>query len=77
MITEADIKRINELYHKQKAGTLTPEEKDEQAALRIAYIAAIRENLRGSLEQIKILEEDGSITVVKEVHDRKYPGGTH
>ena len=30
-----------------------------------------------ALEQIKILEEDGSITVVKEVHDRKYPGGTH
>ena len=77
MITEQDIKRINELYHKQKAGTITPEEKEEQTALRIAYIAAIRENLRGSLEQIRIQEEDGTVTDVKERHDRKYPGGTH
>ena len=28
------IKRINELYKKQKAGTLTAKEKEEQAALR-------------------------------------------
>lgn len=27
MITDADIKRINELYHKSKSEGLTPEEK--------------------------------------------------
>ena len=76
-ITQKDIDRINELYHKEKAGLLSPEEKEEQAALRMAYVAAVRENLRGSLERIRILEPDGSITDVKERHDRKYAGRRH
>ena len=38
MITDADIKRINELYHKSKSEGLTPEEKQEQVKLREAYI---------------------------------------
>lgn len=77
MMTEKDIARINELYHKQKAGTLTEEEAKEQAELRRAYIQAIRTNLRGSLESVKIQQPDGTLIDVKERHDRKYPGGTH
>ena len=39
MVTEQDIRRINELYHKSKEGSgLTEEEKAEQATLRRAYI---------------------------------------
>ena len=41
-MTEKEIQRINELYHKSKKEGLTPEEKREQAALREAYIQAIR-----------------------------------
>ena len=44
MVTEKDIARINELYRKSKSEGLTPEEKEEQAVLRGAYIAAVREN---------------------------------
>lgn len=55
------IDRINELYKKQKAGSLTPEEKEEQAALRAEYIAAVRNNLRTTLEHTSIQEPDGSI----------------
>ena len=62
LITQKDIDRINELYHKQKGEGLTPEEKEEQSKLRGAYIAAIRQNLRGSLNNISIGEKDGSIT---------------
>lgn len=62
MITQKEIDRINELYHKQKGEGLTPEEKDEQAKLRGQYIAAIRENLRGTLNNISIQNEDGTIT---------------
>ena len=37
MVTEQDIKRINELYHKSKEGSgLSEEEKAEQATLRRA-----------------------------------------
>lgn len=56
------IDRINELYHKSKAEGLTAEEKEEQDALRKEYIAAIRQSLRGSLNNISIKEKDGSIT---------------
>ena len=39
MITDKDIERINELYHKSKDTGLTPEEKEEQARLRGRYIS--------------------------------------
>lgn len=56
------IKRINELYHKSKAEGLTAEEKEEQASLRAEYIANIRQNLKGQLDNISIQEKDGTIT---------------
>lgn len=56
------IDRINTLYHKSKSVGLTPEEKKEQEMLRKEYIAAIRANLRGTLNQISIKEPDGTIT---------------
>ena len=62
---EKDIKRINELYHKQKEGTLTHEEKEEQAALRKAYIDSVKRNLTVQLESISIKNPDGSITKVR------------
>ncbi len=71
MITQKEIDRINELYHKQKGEGLTPEEKEEQAKLRGAYIAAIRQNLRGTLNNISIQEEDGSITNLGEKFGNK------
>ncbi|MBQ9886295.1 MAG: DUF896 domain-containing protein [Lachnospiraceae bacterium] len=74
LITQKDIDRINELYHKQKGEGLTPEEKEEQSKLRGAYIAAIRQNLRGSLNNISIVEKDGSITDLgKKYGDKEKP----
>lgn len=61
-ITEEQIKRINELYHKSKESGLNEEEKAEQQKLRHDYIAAIRENMRSSLENVSLLNPDGSIT---------------
>ena len=69
MIDQKTIDRINELYHKKQAQGLTPEEEAEQAHLRGAYIRAFRENLRGSLETIKIQNPDGTIIDVKKRHD--------
>lgn len=66
-----DIDRINTLAHKAKAVGLTPKELEEQRTLRAAYIAAIRNNLRGSLENIKIQNPDGTIVDVKKRHDEK------
>ncbi len=66
MVTEKEIARINELAKKQKAGTLTEAEKEEQQALRQAYLRAIREHMRSSLDQMKIQNPDGTITNVKD-----------
>ena len=64
-ITENDIKRINELYHKSKAEGLTEEEKAEQKRLREEYVAAIRGNIRSQLENIKVVDENGNEVKLK------------
>lgn len=65
-MTNEQIARINELAAKQKAGTLTEDEKEEQQALRKEYIEAIKNNLRTSLDSMKIQNPDGTITDVKQ-----------
>lgn len=55
------IKRINELYHLSKERELSKEEKDEQAALRKEYIASVKQSLQVQLDNIDIVEKDGSI----------------
>ncbi|MBO6164176.1 MAG: DUF896 domain-containing protein [Lachnospiraceae bacterium] len=67
-----DIDRINALYHKAKSVGLTPEEAEEQATLRRDYIAAIRANLRGSLNSITVEYPDGH----RENLGEKYGGQT-
>ncbi len=71
MNMEEKIKRINELYHKSKAEGLTPEEKEEQAALRREYVANVRANLRGQLDSITIRKEDGTLVNLGEKHGDK------
>lgn len=68
---ESRISRINELWHKSKAEGLTEAEKEEQAKLRAEYIADVRANLRGQLNNISILEKDGSITDLGEKYGNK------
>lgn len=65
------IKRINALYHKSQEEGLTQEEKEEQKLLRQEYVAAIRQSLRGNLNNISIQEADGSITNLGEKYGNK------
>ena len=65
------IARINELYHKSKAEGLNEEEKEEQQALRKAYIQSVRNALRGQLDNIDIQKEDGSIINLGETYGNK------
>jgi uncharacterized protein YnzC (UPF0291/DUF896 family) len=58
------IARINELYHKSQNEGLNSEEKEEQAKLRREYIESVKMNLAGQLDNISIVNEDGSITKV-------------
>lgn len=75
MTMEERIARINALYHKSKtAEGLSEQEKAEQQKLRQEYIAAIRGNLRAQLDNIDIVEKDGSITNLGERYDKKKRG---
>ena len=74
MNLEEKIERINELYHKSKAEGLTEAERKEQAELRSEYVANVRANLRGQLNNINIQKEDGSIENLGEKFGKK---GTH
>ena len=65
MTMDETIKRINELYHKSQKEGLTEEEKEEQKELRQRYIASVRGNLRGQLENLSIQRPDGTIEKVQ------------
>lgn len=71
MEMEEKIQRINELYQKSQAEGLTEEEKKEQQELRSEYVANIRANLRGQLNNIDIQEKDGSVINLGEKYGRK------
>ena len=64
------IERINELYHKSQLEGLTEEEKQEQVQLRTDYVASIRKNLRGTLEQVSFVNPDGSVTKASETKNK-------
>lgn len=70
-MTEQEIARLNELAHLKKQRALTPEETAEQAALRLEYLAAVRENLRTQLEHTTVLYPDGHTEKLR----RKEPSG--
>jgi len=60
-MTEEKIARINELAHKKKSEGLTPEELEEQAILRREFLDDVRGNLRSQLNNIDIVNEDGTV----------------
>ena len=59
-MTPEALQRINELARKAKAQGLTPEEAQEQKRLRQEYLDSVRKNLVSQLENMSILEPDGT-----------------
>ncbi len=55
-----DIDRINELARKAKTVGLTPEENEERAVLRRAYIDSVVGNLRQQLDNTYIVDSKGN-----------------
>ena len=56
---QAKIDRINVLARKSKTEVLTEAEKEEQAALRREYVAAVKRNLTAQLENTYLVDEKG------------------
>lgn len=70
-MTNEKIARINELYKKSKAEGLSKEEKKEQALLRQEYVASVKENLRNQLNNIDMMNADGSVENLGEKYGSK------
>lgn len=60
MITQEQIDRINALARKSKAEGLNEEEKAEQAALRRAYIDAVKASLTANLDNTYVVDQKGN-----------------
>ena len=68
---QEQIDRINELYRKSKAEGLTEEEKKEQALLRKQFVADVKNNLTAQLNNIDMVNEDGSVENLGEKYANK------
>lgn len=68
---QSKIDRINVLARKSKAEGLTEAEKKEQAQLREEYIANVRRNIRGQLNNIDMVNPDGSIENLGEKYGKQ------
>ncbi len=64
-MTQEKINRINELSRKSKVSKLSQQELDEQKKLRNEYRASFIANLTGQLDNMTIVEPDGTKIDVK------------
>ena len=79
MLSPDKIERINVLARKKKSEGLSPEEAQEQAALRQEYLASLRHGMRNHIEGMKIVDQEGTdvtpnklkqIQKEKKIHNR-------
>lgn len=70
-MTQEKIQRINELYRKSQAEGLSEAEKKEQDLLRKEYIAYVKKNLRNQLNNIDMVNDDGSVENLGEKYGNK------
>lgn len=70
-MTQEKIQRINELYRKSQAEGLSEAEKKEQDLLRKEYIANVKKNLRNQLNNIDMVNDDGSVENLGEKYGNK------
>ena len=70
-MNQEGIDRINELSRKSKAEGLTEEEKKEQAILRKQFIADFRGNLVAQLNNIDVVNPDGTVENLGEKYEQK------
>ena len=73
-MTQEKIQRINELYRKSQAEGLSEAEyltEDFLKLLRKEYIANVKKNLRNQLNNIDMVNDDGSVENLGEKYGNK------
>lgn len=75
MLSADKISRINVLSKKSKTTGLTLEEAKEQTLLRKEYLETFRSSMRGTIENVKVIDPDGNDVTpdkVKQARNGKY-----
>ena len=60
MLSPEKLQRINELSKKSKTVGLSREEAKEQTSLRKQYLVAFRGSMRETIENVKVVDEEGN-----------------
>ena len=60
MLSKEKLARINELSKLAKSGTLTEEQAKERTALRKEYLDVFRSTMRDTIENVKVVDEEGN-----------------
>lgn len=71
MLSNEKLARINELSAKAKQGTLTEEEAKERTALRKEYLDTFRATMRETIENVKVVDEQGNDVTPEKVKKAK------
>lgn len=75
MLSSDKLGRINELSRKSKTAGLSKEEATEQSSLRQEYLQTFRKTMRGTIENVKVIDPNGNDVTpdkVKNIRENKY-----
>lgn len=75
MLSPDKLNRINELSRKSKTAGLSTEEAKEQSVLRQEYLQTFRKTMRGTIENVTVIDPDGNDVTpekVKNIRENKY-----
>jgi len=75
MLSPDKLSRINELSRKSKTAGLSKEEATEQSSLRQEYLQTFRKTMRGTIENVKVIDPNGNDVTpdkVKNIRENKY-----
>ncbi|ETP68718.1 DUF896 domain-containing protein [Planomicrobium chinense] len=75
MLSPDKLKRINELSRKSKTAGLSVEEAKEQSSLREEYLQVFRKTMRGTIENVKVIDPNGDDVTpdkIKNIRENKY-----
>jgi uncharacterized protein YnzC (UPF0291/DUF896 family) len=75
MLSPDKMNRINELARKSKTAGLSIEEAKEQSTLRQEYLQTFRKTMRGTIENVKVIDPNGNDVTpekVKNIRENKY-----
>ena len=71
MLSKEKINRINELAAKAKTGNLTMEEAKERTSLRKEYLDTFRATMRNTIENVKVVDQEGNDVTPEKVKQAK------